>query len=214
MVHVLYRYEIIYSEYIYIWQQQKSLTLVYLLADIYFTEQSKILQKVQEFYSKLFENKDNSLKSVATSKIPELQYFKKNDSSNLGGEITTHELGKALKKMKNNKSPGIDGISADFLKVFWVKLKYHIKNAINSSYIKGTLPISWRQSIITCLPKGNKPRQFLKNWRPISLLRAVYKLISGVIAERIKPCLDKIISKDTVHIFNRNWSHWKLLFES
>ena len=78
------------------------------------TEQSKILQKVQEFYSKLFENKDNSLKSMATSKIPELQYFKKNDSSNLGGEITTHELGKALKKMKNNKSPGIDGISADF----------------------------------------------------------------------------------------------------
>ena len=42
------------------------------------TEQSKILQKVQEFYSKLFDNKDNSLKSMATSKIPELQYFKKN----------------------------------------------------------------------------------------------------------------------------------------
>ena len=35
----------------------------------------------------------------------------------------------------------------------------------------------------------------MKNWRPISLLCAVYKLISGVIAERIKPCLDKIISK-------------------
>ena len=42
------------------------------------TEQSKILQKVQEFYSKLFDNKDNSLKSMATSKIPELQYLKKN----------------------------------------------------------------------------------------------------------------------------------------
>ena len=117
-------------------------------------EQSKILQKVQEFYSKLFDNKDNSLKSMATSKIPELQYFKKIDSSNLGGEMSTDEPGKALKKMKNNKSPGIDGISADFLKVLGGKLKYHIKNAINSSYVKGTLPISWCQSIITCLPKG------------------------------------------------------------
>ena len=97
--------------------------------------------------------------------------------------------------MKNNKSPGIYGISADFFKVFWRKFKYHIKTAINSSYVKGTLPISWCQSIITCSPKGNKPRQFLKNWRPISLLCAVYKLISGVIAERSKPCLDKIISK-------------------
>ena len=78
------------------------------------TEQSKILQKVQEFYSKLFENKDNSLKSMAISEIPELQYFKKIDSSNLGGKISTDELGKALKKMKNNKSPGIDGISLIF----------------------------------------------------------------------------------------------------
>ena len=85
------------------------------------------------------------------------------------------ELGKALKKMKNNKSPGIDGISDGFLKVFCGKLKYYIKNAINSSYVKGTLPILWRQSIITCLPKRNKPRQFLKNWRPIALLCAVYK---------------------------------------
>ena len=151
--------------------------------------------KCKNFTVNFLKKKDNSLKSMAISEIPELQYFKNIYSSNLGRKISTGELGKALKKMKNNKSPGIDGISADFLKVFWGKLKYHIKNAINSSYVKGKLPICWRQSIITCLPKGNKPRQFLKNWRPISLLCAVYKLISGVIAERIKPCLDKIISK-------------------
>ena len=159
------------------------------------TEQSKILQKVQEFYSKLFDNKENSLKSMATSKIPELQYFKKIDSSNLGREISTDKLGKALKKMKNNKSPGIDGISADFLKVFWGKLKYHIKMELTTHMLKVHYLFLGAKSIITCLPKDNKPRQFLKNWRPISLLCAVYKLISGVIAERIKPCLDKIISK-------------------
>ena len=50
--------------------------------------------------------------------------------------------------------------------------------------------------IITCIPKAGKPKQFLKNWRPISLLNVVYKLASGCIAERIKGFLDKIIHCD------------------
>ena len=56
------------------------------------------------------------------------------------------------------------------------------------------MPIDQRRSIITCLPKGNKPRQFLKNWRPISLLNVYYKIITGCIANRIKPILDILIS--------------------
>ena len=45
-----------------------------------------------------------------------------------------------------------------------------------------------------CL-RADKPRQFLKNWRPISLLNVTYKLISSVIATRLKKVMDRIISK-------------------
>ena len=51
-----------------------------------------------------------------------------------------------------------------------------------------------RQSIITCLPKGQKDRKYIKNWRPISLLSVVYKLASATIAERLKLILPEIIS--------------------
>ena len=61
---------------------------------------------------------------------------------------------------------------------------------------KGTLSITQKQGIITCIPKPNKSRQLLKNWRPISLLNAIYKLASSVIANRIKTVLDKIINED------------------
>ena len=81
--------------------------------------------------------------------------------------------------MKNGKSPGIDGISVDFLKVFWIKLKSFITNAINACYKKDKVSYSLRQSIITCLPKGKKDRQFLKNWRPIALLCIIYKMASA-----------------------------------
>ena len=52
-----------------------------------------------------------------------------------------------------------------------------------------------RQAIITCIPKGNKDRQLIKNWRPISLLSVIYKLASATIAERLKPFLQNIISE-------------------
>ena len=84
--------------------------------------------------------------------------------------------------MKNGKSPGIDRITAEFLKVFWRKLKVKVTNAINCCFEKGQLSTSLRQSIITCIPKGNKDRKFVKNWRPISLLCVTYKVASAAMA--------------------------------
>ena len=52
------------------------------------------------------------------------------------------------------------------------------------------------KGIITCIPTGDKPRQFMKKWRPISLLNTVYKLASSCIAERIKSVLPILISND------------------
>ena len=80
-------------------------------------------------------------------------------------------------------------------KVFWNKLKYFVYRSLNYAYETGCMSISLRQCIISCLPKGDKPRQFLKNWRPISLLSIVYKIGSAAIANRIKIHLDKLISK-------------------
>ena len=40
--------------------------------------------------------------------------------------------------------------------------------------------------IITLIPKGNKDRQYLRNWRPISLLNVLYKIASSCIANRMK----------------------------
>ena len=128
-------------------------------------------------------------------KINNIQKLTPKDSSNLEGPLTLNELGSALKSMKNGKCPGIDGFPAEFFKVFWNKLKYFVYRSLNYAYETGCMSISLRQCIISCLPKGDKPRQFLKNWRPISLLSVVYKIGSAAIANRIKIHLDKLISK-------------------
>ena len=43
--------------------------------------------------------------------------------------------------------------------------------------------------------KGDKPRQSLKNWQPITLLNVFYKLVSGCISHRIKSTLDTLIAE-------------------
>ena len=45
----------------------------------------------------------------------------------LEGEISYLELGKALKTMKNNKTPGLDGFTVEFFKLFWTDIS-HLQN--------------------------------------------------------------------------------------
>ena len=71
-----------------------------------------------------------------------------------------------------------------------------ILNSLNYGYKTGTLSITQKQGIITCLPKPNKSPFYLKNWRPISLLNVIYKLASSVIASRLKNDLHKLIHED------------------
>ena len=48
--------------------------------------------------------------------------------------------------------------------------------------------------VLTCLPKGDKPREFMKNLRPINLLNVDYKILSGILAMRMRNVLSDIIS--------------------
>ena len=98
--------------------------------------------------------------------------------------------------MKKYKSLGSDGFTSEFFKFFWNSFGKFVFRSMNYEYKIGQLSITQKQGIITCIPKGDKPRQFMKNWRPISLLNTVYKLASSCIAERIRSVLPILISND------------------
>ena len=98
--------------------------------------------------------------------------------------------------MKNDKRPGLSGFLTEFFKVFWKQLGAFILRSLNYGYITGELSITQKQGIITCIPKDNELKTFLKNWRPLTLLDTVYKLASRSIANRIKTVLDLIINID------------------
>ena len=147
------------------------------------------------------ENQDNEIISILENiqQNPKLSFESRNE---LEGELTEKEILAALKKMKNNKSPGTDGFTSEIFKFFYNDIKVFIKRALNEGYNEGKLSISQRQGLITYIPKGDKPKQFLKFWRPITLLNVIYKIASACIAERIKTTLTELISEDQTGFIN------------
>ena len=56
------------------------------------------------------------------------------------------------------------------IKFVWGEVGQFVVRSLNYGFEQGQLSVTQRQGVITCLPKGDKPRQFLQNWRPITLL--------------------------------------------
>ena len=96
--------------------------------------------------------------------------------------------------MKHNKSLDIDEFSSEFFKVFWDKIDIFVLLSLNESYKTGQLSVSFRQCVILCLQKGDKTIYFLKNWRLISLLSMIYKIVPSALSIRLKSVLENIIS--------------------
>ena len=72
-----------------------------------------------------------------------------------------------------------------------------IQRSLSFAYQSGSLSVTQKQGIITCLQKQNKQRDNLKKyWRPISLLNVTYKMESTVILNRLKGVFDELIHQD------------------
>ena len=118
------------------------------------TEPANVLNETKSFYKKLY-------KKDITS--PENTFFNLEESEKLSaaqqtqceGQINETECFAALKEMNNGKSPGSDGLTAEFYKLFWNDIKKHLLSSINYSHETGALTELEKQGIISLLPQNN-----------------------------------------------------------
>lgn len=106
---------------------------------------------------------------------------------------TRDEIWLTLSKMNQWGAPGPDGFQPGFFKASWEIFGPDIINTIQDFFKSGTLNTDLNYSFITLIPEISTP-QTPSDFRPISLSNTVYKLISKIMANRIKPILNKIIS--------------------
>ena len=122
--------------------------------------------------------------------LPELR-------DNMEGLFTMQELKVAVKGMARNKSPGLDGLTAEFYQMFFPKIGELLLKAINYAFTtSGKLHSSAMRGVITLIPKPGKDMHKLSDQRPITLLCQDYKLVEKMMANRLKPALEFVINQD------------------
>ncbi|KAL9669292.1 hypothetical protein QQ045_006836 [Rhodiola kirilowii] len=109
-------------------------------------------------------------------------------------EATDAEIWQALNAIGMDKSPGPDGFSASFFKSSWNLIGAELCNSIRHCLRHNALPKGINSTALALIPKINSamhPEEF----RPISCCTVVYKIISGVLAGRLKDLMPEIINK-------------------
>ena len=178
--------------------------------DEYLEEPNQILSEMENFYETLYTSQlpqdsqifDNSCKPFLNSEnIPKLNADQQNTCEGL---ISANECLEILKTFAKNKTPGSDGLTAEFYVCFWDEVSSPLINCFNDAYQTGEMSITQRRGVISLIPKKNKDKLLLKNWRPISLLNTDYKIATKCIAKRLEKVLPSLIHRDqTGYVKNR-----------
>ena len=170
------------------------------------SKQNEVLGHIKHFYSITFSCSQSKSQNECVSFLDRVNLAKisSSDKIELDKPLTIDEMTNALKNMENSKSPGNDGLTVEFYKFFWIDLKHLLFNSFLESEITKCLSASQKQAVIKLLTKKDKDKRFIENWRPISLLNIDTKILSKVLANRLKPTLPSIIVHDqTAYVHNR-----------
>ena len=156
------------------------------------SNEEDIMQTISDYFEGIFSTSmpsdfDEALAGISV-RVAEIS------NAALMAEPTEEEIHTALFQMHPTKAPGVDGMHALFYQNFW-----HIVGDDIVSYIK-----SWwkgdadlddiNKTCIVLIPKCQNPVQ-MSSFRPISLCTVVYKIISKMMANRLKMFLPDLISK-------------------
>ena len=178
--------------------KQKTINRIKLSDGSYCSDSKKILEECRTFYKNLY-SKNNNLDSSVYPQFftrvpaPKLTAQQKNYCD---AKISKDELLQTLKSFSKNKSPGLDGLSAEFYVTFWDQLKNTLLTVYENSFSTEILPECLRVGVITLIEKKGKDRHDIANWRPITLLNVDYKLLTKTLGQRLKMVLPNLIHKD------------------
>ena len=138
---------------------------------------------------------------IATTRTKEQEFFlsalsqKLTDQPRLlcKGPLTMAECKHALDGMAGGKSPGVDGLPAEFYQRFWLLLGEDYVEVMNFCFANQRLTPTQRSGVITLLHKRGDILD-MKNWRSITLLCVDYKIAAKALANRLLLVLPFVIN--------------------
>lgn len=157
------------------------------------TDPYLIMQRIHEFYSDLYKYSDinhDALNNILNN----LSKVSENEKKMCDDSIKTDEIKTALFAMKTGKSPGKDGLTAEFYRTFYDIFQPLFIRLFNQIEQNNIMPRSMRRGVISLFYKNKGDKRDIANFRPISLLNVDYKILAKIMANRLKHVLPFIIN--------------------
>ncbi|XP_078159587.1 uncharacterized protein LOC144555214 [Carex rostrata] len=115
------------------------------------------------------------------------------DLSQLQLPFSTLEIERAVMQLANHKASGPDGLPNEFIKNYWHEVKDEICEIIKDFYENRLELEAFNEAKIVLIPKMDSPRT-TSDYRPISVLNLIPKLISKILSNRLRLKLLELIS--------------------
>lgn len=124
--------------------------------------------------------------------------------SSLEAPFSISEIKNAIWACGNDKAPGPDGFTFKLLKTHWDVFKNDIRDAVKHFEACGSFAPGCNSSFITLVPKVKDPIT-LADYRPISLIGCIYKIVAKTLALRLKGVIGELVdSVQSAYIEGRN----------
>ncbi|GKV27391.1 hypothetical protein SLEP1_g36564 [Rubroshorea leprosula] len=152
---------------------------------------AKIKEKVAKYFEELFTEekwKRPKLDGIRFNKISEA------DNDILTATFSEEEIKEAIWDCESSKSPGPDGFNFSFVKAMWEDIKVDIVGFVHKFHKQGKIVKGSHASFIVLIPKVENPPK-IEEFKPISLIGVMYKILAKLLANRLGKVIHKVIGE-------------------
>lgn len=112
----------------------------------------------------------------------------------LAAEFSEDEVRAAVKECDGDKALGPDGFNLACIQKNWLVMKNDVMQFMQEFHLNGKLVKGLNSSFIALVPKKENVVE-LRDFRPISLVNSIYKILAKVLSRRLKRVIPKIINE-------------------
>ena len=159
---------------------------------VWHSDMVKVSEMAVSYFQNIFTSSSPSGEALATF-LDGMEKVISNDmNAALLEEFSADEVFQALQQMYPTKAPGPDGMSAIFYQNYWDIVGPEVSQAIISILHSGFMLRKINYTHIALIPKVKNPKR-ITDFRPISLCNVIYKIVSKVLANKLKVVLPLVI---------------------
>ncbi|KAL3675001.1 hypothetical protein R1sor_024949 [Riccia sorocarpa] len=170
----------------------------------FISRHSEIMEEVERYYRNLYTRVQETVQiRQAREQVLQLLTSRatQEEDATLHQVPTEEEVEEVVHDLRKEKNPGFDGLVAEVLHACWSFVKNDCIDMIIDFWDRGALTEKNRTAVVKLLPK-NSESQWLKNWRPLSLMNLSYKILAKIMANRFKKLMPKLVDDmqtDIIH---------------